>query len=633
MADAVPQNRQTLGFQTEVKELLHLMVHSLYSNKEIFLRELISNAADAIDKLRFASIGNDRLYAGDANLKVRVEGDSKERTITVSDNGIGMSREEIIQNLGTIARSGTRQFLAQLKPEDAKDARLIGQFGVGFYSSFIVADRVTVISRRAGLPESEAVRWDSDGTGEFTVETVTKAARGTVVTLHLKEGENDLLSPDRLREIIHRYSEHVPHPIEMNAEDEKKEPRFEVVNQARALWTRSKSDIKQDDYDAFYKSLTHDFEEPLVTVHHRIEGNLEYTLLLYVPKRPPFDMLFQEKGHGVKLYVRRVFIMDETEKLMPKYLRFVRGVIDSNDLPLNVSREILQDNRIVDTIRTSSVKKILSAIEDLAVSDKEKFATFWQAFGTILKEGVVEDATNRERILKLLRFASTFDGKETPAVSLTDYILRMKPGQEHVYYIIADSFAAARGSAQIEILKKKGVEVLLLWERVDHWVMAQLTEFEGKKLKNVAKGDLELGMLEEASDREEKEKAKGTYNRLLEHMQGLLAEQVKEVRISSRLTDSPACLVTDEHDLDRRVQRILEQAGQKIPPTKAVLEINPQHFIVRRLSNEDNDQRFADWTQLLYDQAVLSDGGQLTDPAAFVGRLNDLLMSLALSSY
>jgi molecular chaperone HtpG len=634
----VETHKETLGFQAEVQQLLKLMIHSLYSNKEIFLRELISNASDAADKLRFEALSDDALFEGDSDLEIRVSYDKDARTLTLSDNGIGMSRQEVIDNIGTIAKSGTRAFFQQLTGDQAKDTHLIGQFGVGFYSAFIVADKVTLISRRAGLTPEHGVRWESAGEGDYTLETVEKPTRGTEVILHLREGEDDLLNDFRLRSIIRKYSDHITLPIVMKKEvwdQEKSEHRLtdedETVNQASALWARPKSEINQEQYDEFYKHVAHDFEPPLVYVHARVEGKQEYTQLLYIPARAPFDMGDREYRHGIKLYVRRVFIMDDAEQLMPHYLRFVRGVIDSNDLPLNVSREILQQSKDVEAIRAGCVKKVLGLLEDLAENDKEKFATFWKEFGRALKEGVGEDHANKDRIAKLLRLASTHTDSEAQEVSLADYIARMKEGQDSIYYVTADSFSAAKNSPHLEIFRKKGIEVLLLSDRVDEWVISNLTEFEGKPLQSVAKGGLDLGKLLDEEEQQAQEKEAGEFKELVEQVKAALGEKVKEVRVTHRLTGSPACLVADSNDLGGHLQRMLKAAGQSVPTSKPILEINPQHPIVQRLKQEAGSERFTDWSHILFDQALLSEGGQLEDPAGFVHRLNNLMLAMMAS--
>ena len=626
--------KEHLSFQTEVKQLLNLMIHSLYSNKEIFLRELISNASDAADKLRFEGLTDGALYESDSDLKIRVSYDLTERTITITDNGIGMSRQEVIDHIGTIAKSGTREFFSSLTGDQAKDAHLIGQFGVGFYSAFIVADKVTLITRRAGLTSEHGVRWESGGEGDYTLETVEKTDRGTQVILHLREGEDDLLNGWRLRTIIRKYSDHITLPILMKKEEwsqEKNENTItdedETVNQASALWARSKGEITPDQYEEFYKHVAHDFEPPLAYVHARVEGKQEYTQLLYVPSRAPFDLFEREPRHGIKLYVRRVFIMDDAKQLLPNYLRFVRGVIDSNDLPLNVSREILQESKDIEAIRAGAVKKVLGLLEYLAQSEQEdaraKFQTFWKEFGQVLKEGVAEDFTNRERIAKLLRFISTHADMDEQTVSLSDYVARMKEGQEKIYYVTADSLKAARSSPHLEVFRKKDIEVLLLAERVDEWLVANLTEFEGKPLQSVAKGSLDLGKLEDEAEKKEQEKEADEYKELTEKIKGVLGEQVKDVRITLRLTESPACLVADSHDMGGNLERLLKSAGQKVNHTKPILEINPYHPMIQRLKSEQT--RFADWSLILFDQALLAEGGQLEDPASFVKRINELL--------
>jgi molecular chaperone HtpG len=627
--------KETLGFQAEVKQLLNLMIHSLYGNKEIFLRELISNASDACDKLRFEALTDKALYENDAELKIRVAYDPKARTVTVSDNGIGMSRDEVIQNIGTIAKSGTREFFQSLTGDQAKDAHLIGQFGVGFYSSFIVADKVTLVTRRAGLTKEHGVRWESDGSGEYTIEVLEREARGTEVTLHLREGEDELAEGNRLRGIIRKYSDHITLPIVMKQEEWDKDNRVyrttgkdETVNQASALWARPKSEITEEQYHEFYKHVAHDFEAPLAYTHNRVEGTKEYTQLLYIPSRAPFDLWDREHRRGIKLYVRRVFIMDDAEHLLPAYLRFVRGVIDSNDLPLNVSREILQESKDVEMIRAGSVKRVLSMLEDLAENQKEKFGTFWKEFGRVFKEGTGEDYANRERIAKLLRFASTQKDTEDQEVSLADYVARMKPGQEKIYYVTADSFAAAKNSPHLEVFRKKGVEVLLLHDRVDEWVATHLTEFEGKPLQSVARGRLELGKLEDEAEKQEQEKEAGEFKDLAAKIGKSLGERIKEVRVTLRLTESPACLVADENDLSANLQRMLKAAGQKVPASKPILEINPHHPLVARLKDEADDARFGDLAQILFDQALLAEGGSLEDPAGFVKRLNQLMLTL-----
>jgi len=633
---------QTLAFQAEVKQLLHLMIHSLYSNREIFLRELVSNASDACDKLRFEALDNGALYENDSELKIRIGFDAEAKTITIADNGIGMSRDEAIAHLGTIAKSGTREFFGQLTGDQKKDANLIGQFGVGFYSAFLVADRVTVLTRRAGLPAGEGVKWEcsmaGDEAGAYTVEQVDKAGRGTEITLHLREGQEDLLSSWKLKSLIRKYSDHIVQPIVMKKEEWNDEQKAQVltdedetVNQANALWTRSKNDISEDEYKAFYKHVAHDFEDPLAWTHSRVEGRHEYTNLLYIPKNAPFDLWDRNARHGIKLYVKRVFIMDDAEKLMPTYLRFVRGVVDSADLPLNVSREILQESKDIDTIRAGCTKKVLTLLESLANSDeaadKEKYAEFWKAFGKVLKEGVGEDFANKDKIAGLLRFASTKLDTPDEVVSLADYIGRMKEGQDKIYYVTAETFNAAKNSPHLEVFRKKGIEVLLLTDRVDEWVVGNLTEFDGKPLVSVAKGGLDLGALEDEAEKQEAEKAADEYKALLDKMKASLGERVKDVKVTLRLTDSPACLVADEHDLGMNLARILKAAGQNAPVSKPILEINPNHPAVLRLKYEE--KHFDDWAAVLFDQALLAEGGTLDDPATFVKRINQLMMAMS----
>ncbi len=620
-------HKETLEFQTEVQQLLKLMIHSLYSNKEIFLRELISNASDACDKLRFEALSDDALYEDDTELKLRVSFDKEARTITIADNGIGMNRTEVVENIGTIAKSGTRQFFDSLSGDQAKDSQLIGQFGVGFYSAFIVADKVTLTTRRAGTGPEHGVRWSSNGEGSYELETVEKAERGTEVTLHLREDQDEFLDHFRLRSTINKYSDHISLPIMMPSQDEEKAGEYETVNSASALWARAKKDITEEEYSEFYKHVGHDFQDPLAYVHSHVEGNQSYTSLLYIPQRAPFDLWDREQKHGIKLYVKRVFIMDTTDQLMPTYLRFVRGVIDSSDLPLNVSRELLQHNRMIDTIRGASVKKVLGMLEGLAKNDAEKYRTFWEQFGPVLKEGLAEDTGNRERIAKLLRYTSTESDGDAQDVSLADYVSRMKEGQSKIYYVTADNYAAARNSPHLEIFKTKGIEVLLMSDRVDEWSMSYFTEFDGKPLQSVAKGSLELGELEDESEKEAFEKAVDECKELTTRMQEALGERVKEVRLTHRLTDSPSCLVVEEQEMAINMQKIMEAAGQKIPSSKPILEVNPQHPIVLRLKDEADKQRFGDITSVLFDQAMLSEGGQLDDPSAFVSRVNSLLVA------
>jgi molecular chaperone HtpG len=621
-----------MGFQAEVKQLLHLMIHSLYSNKEIFLRELVSNASDACDKLRFEALDNSALLEAAPELRVRVDFDKQARTITVSDNGIGLSRQDAIENLGTIARSGTRDFFSKLTGDNQKDAQLIGQFGVGFYSSFIVADKVTVRSRRAGLNASEGIEWVSDGQGEFSIAAIEKADRGTEVVLHLREDEDELLSNWKLREILRRYSDHISLPVEMpkeewdeKASEMKRTGDWEAVNQASALWTRNKADISEEQYKEFYKHVSHDFEDPLAWTHNRVEGRSEYTQLLFVPKRAPFDLYDRDAKRGVKLYVKRVFIMDDAEQLLPSYLRFVRGVIDSADLPLNVSREILQESRDVRTIREGSAKRILGLLEDLAENHQEDYATFWSTFGQVLKEGVGEDTSNQERIAKLLRFASTHVDSDVQDVSLTDYLGRMKEGQEKIYYATAENYNAAKSSPHLEIFRKKGIEVLLLWDRVDEWMLSHLREFEGKQLISVAKGGLDLEALADEAEKKKQSEVADTFKPLVERLTKALPEKVKEVRVTLRLVDSPACVVVDENDMSPHLQRLLRSAGQQAPTVLPILEINPDHSLIKRIE-QASDEQFDDWAALLLDQAMLADGAQLADPVGFVKRMNALLL-------
>ena len=627
--------KESMHFQAEVKQLLHLMIHSLYSNKEIFLRELISNGSDACDKLRFEALNNDALYEGDTDLKIRVSFDKTARTVTIADNGIGMSRDEVISHLGTIAKSGTREFFSQLSGDQAKDANLIGQFGVGFYSGFIVAKKISVVTRRAG--SAQAVRWESAGEGDFTVEAAERSGRGTDVILELRDGEDDFLSSWKLKSILTKYSDHITIPVLMKKEEWDKDKNEmvvkdeeEPVNQAKALWTRAKNDITEEQYQEFYKHVAHDYEDALAFTHNRVEGRQEYTQLLYIPAKAPFDLWDRERKHGIKLYVKRVFIMDDAEQLMPRYLRFVKGVIDSADLPLNVSRELLQESRDVKAIREGSAKRVLSLIEDMAGSDdekqKEKFTKFWKEFGAVMKEGVGEDQANKERIAKILRFASTQADTADQVVSLADYLGRVKEGQDKIYYVTAETFLAAKNSPHLEVFRKKGIEVLLLSDRVDEWVVSNLTEFDGKQLVSVAKGGLDLGTLEDEAEKKEQETAAGEYKDLLKKIQDALGDKVKEVRVTHRLTDSPSCLVSDEQDMSAHLSRILKQAGQSAPSQKPILEINPKHPLVQKLKYED--AKFSDWVSLLFDQALLAEGGTLEDPAGFVKRMNQMLLGL-----
>ena len=625
----VDAQKETLEFQTEVKQLLQLMIHSLYSNKEIFLRELISNASDACDKLRFEALANDKLYDGDTNLSIRVDLDKDARTVTVTDTGIGMTRDDVVDNIGTIAKSGTRQFFESLTGDEAQDSQLIGQFGVGFYSAFIIADKVTLTTRRAGLGSEHGVRWISSGDGEFTLETVEKAQRGTEVVLHLREGEDEFLEPYRLRSIINKYSDHIPLSIEMLGEaEEGKEPEYEAVNKASALWTRPRTEVSEDEYKEFYKHVAHDFEDPMKWVHSHVEGNQSYKTLFYIPARAPFDLYDRDSRHGIKLYVRRVFIMDDADQLMPYYLRFVRGLVDSDDLPLNVSREILQHNKLIDTIRSGSIKKVLGLLEGMAKDTPETYQEFWKQFGKVLKEGPGEDFTNKERIARLLRFSSTETDSEEQTVSLEDYIGRMQEGQDSIYYVTADSFAAAKNSPHLQIFRRKGIEVLLLSDRVDEWLVSHLTEFDGKKLVSIAKGELDLDKLADEKEKEAARKTEDEYADLVKRMQEVLGDRVNTVRVSQRLTDSPSCLVMGEHDMAVHMQQMLKQAGHEVPVTKPDLEINPGHALVSRLKDESDDARFGRWSNVLLDQAMLSEGGQLEDPVGFVNRLNELLLEM-----
>ena len=628
---ATKSQTETLGFQAEVKQLLHLVTHSLYSNKEIFLRELISNSSDALDKLRFEALADSALYENDNELKIWVDFDKKARTITVKDNGIGMSREEIIENLGTIAKSGTRMFLESLTGDEAKDATLIGQFGVGFYSSFVVADKVIVKSRRAGMKTNQGVLWESAGEGEYSLQNIDKKDRGTEVVLHLKKAEDDFLNDWRLRNIVTKYSDHILWPILMWREEEdektkKKTKIEETVNRAKALWTLPKNKIKDDDYKELYKHISHDFEEPLLWAHNRVEGKLEYISLLYIPTHAPFDLWNREQQHGLKLYVQRVFIMDDAKQLLPLYMRFVRGIVDSNDLPLNVSRELLQDNAIIDKIRSGVTKRVLDMLDKLAADDKEKYQKFWAAFGQVIKEGVGEDFANKDRIAKLLRFATTHNDTSEQIISLDDYLSRMPKNQDKIYYVTADSFTATKNSPHLEIFRTKGIEVLLLADRVDEWLVSNFTEYEGKQLQSVAKGDLDLGELADKKPKTKQKKTAGEFESVIKQMKEILGDKVKDIRLTNRLTDSPACLVADEFDMSGHLQRIMQQAGQQIPGAKPILELNAKHKLTKKLKDETDKKRFAKWTNILFDQALLAEGGKLDDPAGFVKTLNELLL-------
>ena len=626
-------NTETRGFETEVNQLLDLMIHSLYSNKEIFLRELISNASDACDRLRFTAISDASLYEEDIELKIKISYDKDNRSITISDNGIGMTREEVIDHIGTIAKSGTRAFLDSITGDEKNDAKLIGQFGVGFYSSFIVAEEVTLHTRKAGADVDQGVEWVSQGKGEYSIASFEKAERGTEITLKLREGEDEFLNDWKLRSIITAYSDHIDFPVVMDKTVEPEEEdgetviKEEMVNQASALWTRARSEIKEEEYREFYKHVAHDFEDPIDWSHNRVEGTNEYTSLLYIPARAPFDLYDRESRSGIKLYVQRVFIMEDAEKLMPRYLRFVRGVIDSNDLPLNVSREILQGSKVIDSIRSGSVKKVLGMLEKIAKNDPEKYQKFWKEFGRVLKEGPAEDLANREAIARLLRFATTHTGDEEQGVSLDDYIGRMPEGQDKIYYIAADSHSAAKNSPHLEIFRKKGIEVLLLSDRVDEWLTSHLMEYEDKKLQSVAKGELDLDD-DETSEKELEKKAKSA-EKLLKRMKDALKEKASDVRVTNRLTDSPACIVLNEQDMAMHMQRILKEAGHELPGTLPILEINPDHPIVKKLDTEKSKKKFADWSSILFDQALLAEGGQLDDPAGFVAKLNKMLVTIA----
>ncbi|QEY13386.1 molecular chaperone HtpG [Cellvibrio sp. KY-YJ-3] len=631
----VDARKETRGFQTEAKQLLHLMIHSLYSNKEIFLRELVSNASDAADKLRFEAVSNGDLYEGDTELKIRISFDKDAKTLTISDNGIGMSRDEVIENLGTIAKSGTAQFMQKLSGDQKKDAQLIGQFGVGFYSAFIVADKVVVTTRRAGAAANEAVRWECSGDAEFTVESVEKAGRGMTVELHLKDDALEFADHWRLRSIIKKYSDHIAIPVVMQKQNpagedaDKAEAEDEVINTATALWTRSRSDVTDDEYKEFYKHVSHDFTDPLSWSHNRVEGNLDYTSLLYIPARAPFDLYNRDASRGVKLYVQRTFIMDDAEQFLPLYLRFIKGVVDSNDLSLNVSREILQKDPNIDSMRSALTKRVLDMLSKMAKSEPENYTTFWKEFGQVMKEGPAEDFANREKIAKLLRFASTHTGSADQDQSLDDYVSRMKDGQEKIYYIAADNFNTAKNSPHLEVFRKKGIEVLLLSDRVDEWLMSHLQEFEGKNFQDVGKGELDLGKLDTEEEKQAQEKVAEQLKPLLERVQTVLDAQVSEVRITHRLTDSPACVVVGQFDMGAQMRRLLESAGQKVPDSKPIFELNPEHPLVKKLEAEANEERFGDLAHILFDQANLAEGAHLQDPAAYVQRLNKLLLELS----
>jgi len=629
--------KETLDFQAEVSQVLNLVIRSLYSNKEIFLRELVSNASDAAEKLRFEALSNDALYEGDSQLKIRISVDSEAGTVTIVDNGIGMSRQEVIETIGSIASSGTKKFLESLSGDQTKDSQLIGQFGVGFYSAFIVADKVSLSTRRAGMNADEGVRWESTGEGTYTLENIERAERGTEIVLHLRDDEKEFSDPYRLRGIISKFSDHVAIPVEMlkpaeppaEGEEPKAATEWEQVNRGTALWMRNKSEISDEEYHEFYKNTCHDFEEPLTWAHNRVEGSNEYTSLLFIPSRAPFDMWEREQKHGVKLYVRRVFIMDEADKLMPHYLRFVKGVVDSDDLPLNVSREILQHDRKIDTIRNANVKRVLGLLEKMAKKDEEKYLKFWGEFGKVLKEGPAEDFANREKIGSLLRFASTRSEGDTESVSLDHYIERMAEGQEKIYYITADTLSAARNSPHLEVFKKKDIEVLLLTDRVDEWLTSHFTEYKEKHLQSVAKGALDLGELEDKEDKEKVEKATEEHKHLIERVKTALGETVKEVRVSSRLTESPACLVVEDYDMSQNLARVLKQMGQDAPMPTPIMEINLEHPLLERMDAETDEDKFGELAKLVFDQALLAEGGQLEDPAGFVHRLNRLMLDMS----
>ncbi|MDU5826370.1 molecular chaperone HtpG [Mixta calida] len=621
------KGQETRGFQSEVKQLLHLMIHSLYSNKEIFLRELISNASDAADKLRFRALSTPELYEGDGELRVRVSVDKENRTLTLSDNGIGMRRDEVIENLGTIAKSGTKAFLESLGSDQAKDSQLIGQFGVGFYSAFIVADKVTVRTRAAGAAPEEGVFWESAGEGEYTIDDLTKADRGTEITLHLREGEDEFLDSWRVRSIISKYSDHIALPVEIETKDEESDTTsWEKINKAQALWTRNKAEVTDEEYNEFYKHIAHDFSDPLTWSHNRVEGKQEYTSLLYIPARAPWDMWNRDHKHGLKLYVQRVFIMDDAEQFMPNYLRFVRGLIDSNDLPLNVSREILQDNRITQNLRSALTKRVLQMLDKLAKDDAEKYQQFWREFGLVLKEGPAEDHANQQAIAKLLRFATTSSEGSAQTVSLEEYVSRMVEGQEKIYYITADSYAAAKSSPHLELFRKKGIEVLLLSDRIDEWMMSYLTEFDGKAFQSVSKADETLDKLADEENEAQKE-AEKALEPFVDRVKTLLGERVKEVRLTHRLTDTPAIVTTDANEMSTQMAKLFAAAGQAVPDVKYIFELNPDHALVKRAADTQDEARFAEWVELLLDQALFAERGTLEDPNQFIRRMNQLLLA------
>jgi len=631
--------KQTHGFQAEVKQLLQLMIHSLYSNKEIFLRELVSNASDAADKLRFLALSDGSLYGDDGELSVRITLDEKARTITISDNGIGMDQADVIAHLGTIAKSGTKEFFSQLSGDQSKDSKLIGQFGVGFYSAFIVADKVTVRTRKAGLPADAAIEWESAGEGDYTLTPITKDSRGTEIVLHLRDGEDEFLSRWKVESIVTKYSDHISIPVEMWQEGTPEreedgetiaatEGEFKAVNKATALWTRDKSDISDEEYQEFYKHISHDWSEPLSWSHNKVEGSSNYTSLLYVPKKAPFDMWNREAKHGLKLYVQRVFIMDDAEQFMPSYLRFIKGVLDSSDLPLNVSREILQDNKVSQSLRKGCSSRALKMLEKLA-KDTEQYQSFWNEFGQVLKEGPAEDQANKDQIAGLLRFASTHNEGSEQSVALADYVGRMKEGQDEIYFLVADSYEAAKHSPHLEVFRKKGLEVLLLSDRIDEWLMQHLPEFAGKKLRSVAKGGLDLSKLDDEETKQAQQQTEEAFASVVERFKTALAEQVKDVKVSHRLTDSPACVVTDEYDMSTQMIKLMESVGQKVPEVKPIFELNPEHQLVKHIADEQDEGRFKQWAEVLFEQALLAERGSLKNPASFVTRLNSLLLSLA----
>ncbi len=634
-------HQETHGFQTEVKQLLQLMIHSLYSNKEIFLRELVSNAADAADKLRFKALSNDSLYEGDGDLHVKLSIDKDAGTITIADNGIGMNKADVVEHLGTIAKSGTKEFFGKLSGDEAKDSQLIGQFGVGFYSAFIVADKVTVLTRAAGEDKSKGVQWESAGEGEFTIAEIEKASRGTEIILHLREDEKEFLDDWKLRSIVSKYSDHISIPVKMYKEevpeqdgpDDTKIPavpaHWESVNKATALWTRDKSDVSDDEYKEFYKHISHDFADPMAWAHNKVEGKTEYTSLLYIPTKAPFDLWNRDQKHGLKLYVQRVFIMDDAEQMLPTYLRFVKGLLDSNDLPLNVSREILQDNKVTQAMRQGCTKRVLQMLEKTAKKDAEQYQSFWSEFGNVLKEGPAEDHANKEKIAGLLRFASTHNDSEAQTVSLADYIGRMQDKQEKIYYITADSYQAAKSSPHLEIFKKKGIEVLLMCDRVDEWLMSHLTDFDEKSFQSIAQGALDLGDLEDEDSKKAQEEAEKQVEGLTERVKTVLGDKVKEVKFTHRLTDSPACIVADENGMTTQMAKLMQAAGQPVPETQYHFELNPEHQLVKILADVQDEEQFAKWSGVLFDQAALSEQGSLKDPASFVQNLNSLLMTLA----